>query len=71
MQLIGWLGNIFIVMGLWKIGDKVRNAFIYSIIGESFWIFNALTRHDWALATICCVFNGMAIRNYQKWGKNV
>lgn len=70
-SLFGWIGNVFIVTGLWKIGNKTRNAFIFSIIGESCWIANSYIRGDWALLSICCVFNVMAIRSFIRWGKDV
>lgn len=65
--MLGWVGNIFIVTGLWLIGNKARKAFYFSIVGESCWIINALIRHDLALATICIVFLLAAIRGLIKW----
>jgi len=67
--MLGWIGNVFIVVGLWKIGSKVRSAFLFSIVGESLWIANAVARQDWALASICTVFNLMALRSYYMWGQ--
>ena len=66
--MLGWIGNIFIVAGLWGVGNRARNAFIFSIIGESFWIANAYLRTDWALTSICVVFLLMAVRGWVKWG---
>lgn len=65
--MLGWLGNIFIVGGLWGLGSKIRKAFLLSIVGESLWIVNAATKADWALTSICVVFLLMAIRGYIKW----
>lgn len=67
--MIGWVGNVFIVVGLFLVGRKDRRAFLFSIAGETAWIVNAALRHDWALVTICAVFNLMAFRNYLLWGK--
>ena len=67
--MLGWIGNVFIVVGLWGVGNKSRRAFLASIVGESFWILNATLRHDSALTAICVVFLVMAIRGYIKWGK--
>ena len=70
--VLGWIGNFFIVIGLWKIGDKWRHAFLFSIFGELAWITKSLTieKPDYALATICAVFCVMAFRNWVKWGKD-
>ena len=68
--MLGWIGNIFIVVGLWGVGNKNRNAFLFSIAGESAWIANAYLRSDWALTSICIVFLLMAVRGYIKWGQS-
>lgn len=67
--MLGWIGNAFIVAGLWGIGNKAREAFLLSVVGESLWIANALSKEprDWALASICIVFAAMAVRSYIKW----
>ena len=67
--MLGWIGNLFIVAGLWGVGNKNRNAFLFSIAGESAWIANAYLRRDWALTSICVVFLLMAVRGYIKWGR--
>ena len=67
--MLGWIGNLFIVVGLWGVGNKNRNAFLSSIAGESLWIANSYLRKDWALTSICVVFFLMAVRGYIKWGK--
>lgn len=67
--MLAWIGNVFIVIGLWGVGNKSRNAFIPSIIGEAAWITHAYLRSDWALAAICVVFCAMAVRSYIKWGQ--
>lgn len=62
-----WLGNVLIVIGLWRIGDKDRNAFIYSILGEACWIIFSFQHALYSLALICGVFLIMATRNWLKW----
>lgn len=68
--MIGWIGNVFIVIGLYKIADKWRHAFLFSIAGESCWMVNSYFRADWALFSICAVFNVMALRSFVKWGRS-
>ncbi len=69
--MLGWIGNLFIVLGLWGITSQrpYRNAFLFSIAGESAWIANAYGRSDWALAFICVVFALLAVRGWINWGK--
>lgn len=68
--MIGWIGNIFIILGLWGIGNKNRKAFIFSVIGEILWIIKAVNDGSWDLAAICVVFAAVAIRNWFLWGKD-
>lgn len=65
--MLGWIGDLFIVVGLWKVGSRQRNGFLASIAGEACWIANAYLRSDWALASICVVFLLMAMRGYRLW----
>jgi hypothetical protein len=66
--MLGWIGNVLIVVGLWKIGDKWRHAFVFSVLGELAWIARSVAARDWALASICVVFCLMAVRSWVKWG---
>lgn len=68
ISAISWIGNAFIVAGLYKIADKWRHAFLFSIVGESCWMLASFLRGDWALFSICAVFNIMALRSWIKWG---
>lgn len=69
MTILSWLGNLFIILGLWGIGNKRRGAFLFSIVGEALWVIVAGHRKDVAFVFICLVFFGLAIRNYIAWGK--
>jgi hypothetical protein len=69
ITLISWIGNVFIVAGLWFVGGKKRWAWYFSMAGESLWIAFSLFSHLWSLAFICAVFLAMAIRNWIVWGR--
>ena len=66
--MIGWIGNVFIVGGLWGIGNKWRPAFLLSVVGESCWMSASYQRSQWDLFFICGVFGALAIRSFVKWG---
>jgi hypothetical protein len=68
--MLAWIGNLLIVVGLYKIGDKWRHAFLFSIAGEILYIARSVAVKDWALAFICVVFCAMAFRNWIKWGED-
>lgn len=68
MITLGWFGTGLLVLGAWGVGNKARMAFLATVVGEACWILKAGVVGDTALATVCVVFLGMAIRNYIKWG---
>lgn len=67
--MISWIGNLFIILGLWYIGDRKRFAFVFSIIGETIWLVYACYIHMWSMAFICGVFAVLAVRNWFKWNQ--
>lgn len=67
-MMLGWIGNAFIVAGLWGVGNKRRGAFILTGIGEVIWVVRAILQPDYALAAICIVFAVLAVRSYVRWG---
>lgn len=69
MNLIPWIGNLFIVLGLWKLGSKNRKAFIFSMLGEATWVLYATSIRMWPMAFICVVFFTLAARNFVVWGQ--
>ena len=67
--MIGWFANVFIVIGLWRIGYKDRSAFLWTIVGEVIWTGYAAYIGMHSLSFICAVFAALAVRNYRKWGE--
>ncbi len=66
---MGWIGNIFIIIGLWLAGDKNKIAFLFSVVGELIWCGYSLYIKMYDLAFVCAVFAAIALRNYIKWQK--
>ncbi len=69
LELFGWLGDLFLVAGMWGMGSRRRGAHLVTVAGECLWTLNAAVRHDWALAAICVVFGVMAMRAWVLWGR--
>ena len=67
MPGLGWVGNVIIGIGLWKLGSKHRTAFIWTIAGEMLWVVNALLLNMIDLAFICLLFAVLAGRNWLLW----
>jgi hypothetical protein len=68
MGQLGWLGDAFLVFGMYELGNKRRNGFLASIIGEFLWILAASSRHQWDLVAICVIFAVMAAKGFYTWG---
>ena len=67
---MGWLGNIFLVVGIWLIGCKLRVGFLFALVGELWWTLYARRTDQWSLLFICVVFDVIYVINYWKWGKD-
>ena len=65
---MGWFGDAFIVLGLWRMGDQRRDAFILQSIGNLAWASVAIASRDWALVALCVVLISLSIRGYIRWG---
>lgn len=69
ISLLGWIGNIFLVWGIWEIGNKRRFAHLLTIVGEASWIVKSVALAQYDLACICFVFLILAARCWIKWGE--
>lgn len=65
---MGWVGNLFIWYGLFKVGSKNRSAFLWTIFGEIIWFGYASYLGLWDLSISCLVFAGLGVWNYRQWG---
>lgn len=68
--VLQWIGNVFIVIGLWNMGKKKWWAFAFSIVGEAAWIIFSVRTRLWSLAFICIVFAALAARNLYLWRRD-
>ena len=65
---MAWIGNILLIIGYLLVGNKVREAFIFTFVGEILWSYYALKKKEWALLAICLIFAVIAVRNWFLWG---
>lgn len=67
--MIGWIGNVFVILGLYGVGNKNRNSLWFSIIGECCYIIHTALVGDWAIFAAAWIFLFMVVRAYVKWGQ--
>ena len=68
ISVMKWLGNAFLIAGLWKLGDGWRHAYWLTILGEVCYIVVSL--NDFPLAFICGLFAVVSFRNWYIWRDN-
>lgn len=67
---IGWLGNLFVLLGSWRLGYRQRLALVLLMCGDVCWMIEAHGKEMYDLLTIeVCLFC-FGIRNYIKWGRS-
>lgn len=68
LSLLGWIGDVLLVWGVWQIGNKRRIAYLITVGGELCWIIKSLVLGQYDLAVICVIFTVLALRCWFKWG---
>jgi hypothetical protein len=73
LSTLGWIGNVFLIWGIWEIGNKRRWAHLLTVVGELAWIGKCMLSEPrvWDLAVICSIFLVLAARCWVKWGLDV
>lgn len=66
---MGWIANVFLVLGNFFVGYKWRPALLLVAIGEAIWLVRCWQLAAWDMMFICVVFLILAIKNYWQWGK--
>lgn len=70
VRVLGWIGDVFLVWGVWEIGNKRRIAHLLTMIGELAWIGKSLlVGGQWDLILICSIFFVLAYRCWVKWAE--
>ena len=68
--MLGWISNLFIVAGLWGVGNQSRVFLLVGAVGNIGWFSISVARADWALASLCVVLISLSVRGYLKWGSH-
>jgi hypothetical protein len=67
VNYLGWLANVFLIIGLFLIGRKWRHAFALTVVGEVLWCVVSwqLGRAD--MLSLCVIFACLAGWNWWSW----
>lgn len=66
---IGWLGNAFVIAGLWFLSPHSRWPFLATAVGELIWAVRSWQIGQPDMLLICVLFAGLALRNYWRWDR--
>ena len=66
---IDWFGTLFVVLGIYFLGEKQKKGFIFGVIGSSAWLIFAVMVDSVASFVLNVLMIGLNIRGYLKWIK--
>lgn len=67
--IIGWIGNIFILIGLVLVSYRRRSGFVHGCVGNSLWIVKASLTDQYDLLTIEIIIVIIQIFAWYNWGR--
>ena len=63
------LAGILELIGIWKVGDKKKIAFVFYTFANLIWIYVAFHAHVYGLLLVVIPAIVMNIRNWLKWSR--
>jgi hypothetical protein len=66
-EILQWVGDVFIIAGVWYVGEKKRFAFLLSMIGNGLWLVYCTRAQMLQLGILASVFIWLSFRNWQMW----
>ena len=68
-MIVGWIANVFLIVGLVLIGRKWKHAFVLTVVGEVLWTIESIRIGRPDMIFLCVVFAGLAGLNWWKWNR--
>lgn len=69
MDITGWVGSLLVFAGLFRIGGRHRDGFIWAFAGEICWIQRGLNTGLVDLTTLSFIFMVLNCINWIRWGR--
>lgn len=64
---MGWVGNVFLILGLVLAGRKWKHAYAWTVAGEVLWLIESAKLVRWDMIVLCAVFAVIAAWNWWQW----
>ena len=65
--MLGWLGNVLILLGVWLLAERRRVAWLLTIAGNAVWLSQSVRAKMPDLVFIQSTMVILAARNYWLW----
>lgn len=66
-MLLGWIGSVLLIVGAVVIGNKSREAFLWTIAGEIIWLIEGTRMNRVDIVVLSVVFLVINARNWFLW----
>lgn len=67
---MGWIGTIFLILGLWYTGKLRWWGPLLTCVGEAIWVFVSIVRSQLDILVLSLVFLLVSIKNSYHWYLN-
>lgn len=70
LTLLGYIGTVCIIAGIWGVGRKYRHALLFSMVGEAAYMVRELAKWpdvDWALLSLVAILLVVAADGWRRW----
>lgn len=66
--MFGWLGNLFIIIGLIMVAYHLRVGFLSGVLGNTFWCIQGILTYQYDLIVIEVIVVVLQLFSYWNWG---
>lgn len=71
MTIIGWVANIFLIIGYYMIAKQNHHGFALSAVGDVLWAYEGVIANRLDLFVVCVLFTVIAIMGWWQWDRTV
>ena len=65
--MLAWMGNAAILISIWRLGNKHRDAWLWSIAGNGLWAAFGIQQDIWSIVFLDGLMFALAYHNWRKW----
>ena len=69
-DLIGWIGNLFFIYGVWAIGEKRVNGFYFNFVGNFAYVVQGYMKGTSSLLVLSFLLMFLNVQGILKWRKD-